>query len=163
MGRIDEEAANSIGMRAGGIRLEPNSLPHMNRRARLKELKKRGFNSARDAVNYVACGYQRIYRGKGDTVLLVRCDGKHMATFVQLIPDEKEHYYRVNTVLPVHADYLKNKPLLWERAQTSQTLASPPSAVSGQSKGSDHTIAPFTPQNKEHAGDGGPATFVKAS
>lgn len=150
VGMIDEDAAKAIGIRAGGIRLESDSIPHMETPERLARLKRAGFNSARDAVNYVTSGYQRIYKTKGDSLLLARRNGKDMVTFVQLIPDKNEHYYRINTVLPVRDGYLKNKPLLWERAPTSQTLASPPNAVSGQSKGFDRIVDPSAPSVKEN-------------
>ena len=148
VGRIDKDVARAIGKGEGGIRLEPGSIAHMETPERLRQLKKVGFESAGDAVNYVASGYNRIYRGRKDSLILVRQNGRDIGSYIELIPDKAEPYYRVNTVLPLRADFLKNKPLLWERAQSSQTLASPPSAVTGQSKGSPDTT-PQPPLVKE--------------
>lgn len=51
----------------------------------------------------------------------------------ELLPDRSGAYYRVNTLIASRPDYLKNKAPLWERAQSSQFLSEPPSAVTGHS------------------------------
>jgi hypothetical protein len=62
---------------------------------------------------------------------------------VELKPEEEGGFYRVNTSFVARPDYVKNKPLLWERAQSNQSgVTGPPSAVSGQSSGAGTEAAP---------------------
>lgn len=139
-GRITDDMAQATGAAAGEIRLEPGSIQHINENHG-KQIRQAGFANTHEFVDYVLKNFNSIYKAESDTLLLAVKNGRPKVSFIELIPDKHKGYYRVNTAFPSRESYLKNKPLLWERAQTNQLFKEkPPSAVSGQSKGSDQIV-----------------------
>ena len=93
----------------------------------------------------VAKNHNAIYQGKGDSYILAKLNVKAKIAFVQVKKGEDGSFYSIGSGLVSREDYLKNKPLLWERAQTNQ-LKESPSAVTGQSNDQVKSIAQ-SPEN----------------
>jgi hypothetical protein len=77
--------------------------------------------------------------------LLFHLNGKAKIAYVQVKKGDDGDFYSIGSGLVTRDSYLKNKPLLWERAQTNQ-LKESPSAVTGKSNGPSKTITQ-SPEN----------------
>lgn len=145
-GEIPSDIAQSAGIPAAPIRLETGNRSggetHINRPERLEQIQDAGYQNASDLIEDVSRNYNQIYRGKDGTLLLAKKNGKALISFVELMPIEGGGYYRTNTGFVARADYLKNKELLWERAQSNRLQNEAPSAVLGQSSSLDDSIIP---------------------
>ena len=154
-GEITPEQAEKIGNLPGKIRLQHGihddvtgggyGKVHIDRELRQDQLKDNGYQSTEELVNDVAKNHNAIYQGKGDSYILAKLNGKAKIAFVQVKKGEDGSFYSIGSGLVSREDYLKNKPLLWERAQTNQ-LKESPSAVTGQSNDQVKSIAQ-SPEN----------------
>ncbi len=116
------------------IRYELQSREHILRH--LKEIQEAGYSDDIEFVEDVSQNHNAIYPGKDNTLILAKKNGKAKVAYIELVPDESNQYYRINSALVSREDYFKNKKPLWERAQSSQAEAvasNLPSAVTGQS------------------------------
>ena len=123
-GEIPDDVARIIKRQAGKIRLRIGKQvngekdnygeAHIERTARLKDLKAAGFDNARDFVEYVCSDYDAIYpNGIG---LIVFKKGERFSTaYVQLIPSSGGDFYDVKTVVSSSRNVVKNKTPLWEK------------------------------------------------
>jgi predicted RNA methylase len=142
-GMIGRSIAKAIRGLAAPIRVRIGSgdegLKHIGRPERLAQFKQAGFATAEAFIADVAANYDAIHEGRQGSLFLVRRTKPSRVLVVKLTPDEAGNYYDVRTALVARSDFMKNKKLLWERAQTNQSdvAARPPSAISGQSSESD--------------------------
>ena len=116
------------------IRYESQSREHVLRH--FKEIQEEGYSNDIEFIEDVSQNHTAIYSGKGNTLILAKKNGKAKVAYIELVPDESNQYYRINSALVSRENYFKNKKPLWERAQSSQAEAvasNPPSAVTGQS------------------------------
>jgi hypothetical protein len=91
---------------------------HIERPIRLAQLRQNGYTNARDLVEEVAKGYDSIYPGKGNGLILARRpEEKDKTIYVELKPVENDQFYDVTSALISKKSYLKNKRPLWERPQ----------------------------------------------
>ncbi len=153
-GEITSEQAEKIGEKSGKIRLQQGfhnndgrgyGKIHIDRELRKDQLKANGYNSTEELVGDVAKNYNAIYEGKGDSYILAKLNGKAKIAYVLVKKGNDGVFYSIGSGLVTRDSYLKNKPLLWERAQTNQ-LKESPSAVTGKSNGPNKTI-PQSPKN----------------
>lgn len=134
VGTLDVETASRIGRESAPIRITPRLIPHLpkNRIAKIKEM---GYSSVEQFVSDVLQNYRYIHHGKNESLIISKDSPERSLAFIELkkAPDDK--FYEVESVVPqVRKDYLKNKKMLLDKAQTSQNLDEiPPSAVSGGS------------------------------
>ena len=158
-GEITPEISKIIGRQAGKIRFtkgyqNPNDEgdgfgeEHFNRSKRIKQLNDAGYNNSRDFVEDVSKHFNKIYKGKGTSLILLKEGDKSSLEYVELTPSKDGDFWQVNSGHPVRADKFKNKTPLWskpdngiqtsekERAQSSQFKESP-SAISGSSDNSN--------------------------
>ncbi len=159
LGEIGEDAAREVGRSAGPIRLPREADSHIDERHRvqLAEAGYRGRFGRRRFVREVADSYDEIYRGpEGRLILAKRTPGTSVA-YVELAPDFTGDYWSVRTAFVSNRTFLKNKPLLWERARgvrpspaelTTPEFTGSPGAFSGQSNSSTENIAPEGPRVK---------------
>ncbi len=75
-----------------------------------------------------------------------------MIAFVKVKKGGDGIFYSIGSGLVTRDGYLKNKPLLWERAQTNQ-LKESPSAVTGKSNGPNKTIHQSEKNTSQKDGD----------
>ncbi len=144
----------SVTEEVGGnrpIRYESQSREHVLRH--LKEIQDAGYGDDIEFVQDVSQKHNAIYQGKDDTLILAKKNGKARVAYIELVPDESNQYYRINSALVSREDFFKNKKPLWERAQTSQAevvTSNPPSAITGQSGiGTESSI----PQTAAHSAE----------
>lgn len=159
LGEIGEDAAREVGRSAGPIRLPREADSHIDERHRvqLAEAGYPGRFGRRRFVREVADSYDEIYRGpEGRLILAKRTPGTSVA-YVELAPDFTGDYWSVRTAFVSNRTFLKNKPLLWERARgvrpspaelTTPEFTGSPGAFSGQSNSSTENIAPEGPRVK---------------
>jgi hypothetical protein len=123
-GEIPPETARQIKRQAGKIRLRKGKQErgkgnygekHIERKERLRELKKIGYQNARDFVQDAAGGYTAIYSGEGGRLTLYKkIDKKGISLFVELMPSAEGDFYDVKTGMVTRDTYFKNKKPLWE-------------------------------------------------
>jgi len=148
-GEITAQISNEIHRQAGFIRLRQGDAKygetHINRKDRLKQLRQNNYEEAKVVAFDLAQHYNAIYKGDGRTLLLVKKQGLVVLGYIQLEAAEDGDYYDIKSALVSRADFLKHKKPLWERAQSNQSLSTPPSAVTGQSDSlsvSESTLPP---------------------
>lgn len=123
-GEISEEISKIIGRQKGkirlriGMQLEHNrnnfGEKHIERTARLKDLKAAGFNNARDFVEYVCKDYDAIYPN-GIGLILLKHGERFNTAYIQLIPATDNDFYDVKTVVSSSRNIVKNKTPLWSK------------------------------------------------
>jgi len=150
-GEIDVDTAATMKRQAGVIRLRVGNKDlgetHINRVARLKQIKAFGYDGAKALVEDVARNYNHIYHGRGSTLLLVKKNGNPKVAYIQLEPSANGDFYDVKSALVTRKDFFDKKMPLWERAQTNQ-LKESSSAVTSQS---DNTPSIDQPTPKSQA------------
>lgn len=74
----------------------------------------------------VARNYDAIHQGRDRSIFLVkRANTPNRTWVVQLGPGADGFFYDVKTALVSRPDFMKGKLLLWERAQSDQSVAVP--------------------------------------
>ncbi len=137
-GEISEDIAQEIGRQQGKIRLQlgtPDGFGKLHiKRGHSKELKQQGFDDIESFVSQIVSGFTEIRKGTGGTLILVKRNGGNKIAYVQLKPltGEKE-FYTVNSATFARPEYVADKELLWERAQSNHSTKGTPNAITGQS------------------------------
>ena len=91
-GEITCEIAEKIKRESGKIRLEIGFQKdghgygevHIERSVRMKQLKKNGFDCARDFIEFVVNKYDAIYQGKENNIFIVRTTNTANIAFLSL-------------------------------------------------------------------------------
>jgi len=127
-GEIPLEIAQKIRRQAGKIRLRIGKQEHdtdnygekhIERPDRLRQLRKNGYENARDFVQDVAARYTAIYGGQsGRLALYTKTSKSGISLFVELMPSPEGDFYDVKTGMITRDTYYKNKKPLWERTQS---------------------------------------------
>lgn len=129
-GEITPEISKFTGRQAGKIRLETGyhndstgegfGEIHIERDARIKQLRQNGFNNARDFVENVSAHFDSVYKGAGTSLILSMKNAKNRnIEYVELKPSENGDFWSVLSGLVAHEGYLKNKTLLWNKSNNS--------------------------------------------
>ena len=127
-GEISPKIAKEIHRQAGKIRLRIGKQEHdkgnfgekhIERPDRLLQLRKNGYENARDFVQDVASGYTAIYSGESGRLTLYRKtdDKKGLALFIELMPSIDDDFYDVKTAMIARDSYFHNKKPLWRKPQ----------------------------------------------
>jgi hypothetical protein len=99
------------------------------------QLRKNGFNNARDFVEDTIASYDSIYAAGDGALFVVKYGDKNQLVIVKREKQNSSEYYDVKTGYICRPDFLKNKQKLWEKLQDgegrSPTSQRPPSAVTG--------------------------------
>ena len=124
-GEITSEIAEKIKRESGKIRLEIGfqkdgrgyGESHIERSERMKQLRKNGFNNARDYIEFVAKDYDAIYQGKNNNIFIVKMTNTANIAFLSLKQNVKDNdvYWSVESAFISRKDYLNGKILLWEK------------------------------------------------
>jgi hypothetical protein len=158
-GAITPNQAEIAGIDAAPIRLrnagdEPG-LAHIERPERLEQIKAAGYPDATALVSDVAAHFDAIYKGRDGSLILAKrgVEGDaHPVAFVELAKAHDGDYWDVRSALIARPDYVGNKELLWDGAQTRQFPEEPPSAVTGRSNASTLAQNPAVQQVLESIG-----------
>ena len=83
----------------------------------MKQLRKNGFNNARDYIEFVAKDYDAIYQGKNNNIFIVKMTNTANIAFLSLKQNVKDNdvYWSVESAFISRKDYLNGKILLWEK------------------------------------------------
>lgn len=156
VGEIGKEIGEIIRRESAPVRLRAGNdnfgKKHIEKRHG-KEIRDAGYASVEDFVREVGSNFNAIYKGRGRGLALVEKSGKSKLLYVELEPAQDGSFYDVKSAMVVRRNFLKNKELLWERAQSSQLNEEPPSAVTGQSS-SEASIAPDELESTPEGGVG---------
>ena len=124
-GEITLEVAKIIKRECGKIRLEIGfqkdghgyGESHIERSERIKQLKKNGFENARDFIEFILNDYDAIYQGKASNIIIAKITDNANIVFLSLKQNEKdmEIYWTVESGFISRKDYLNGKTLLWKK------------------------------------------------
>lgn len=90
---------------------------HIERTGRLNQLKKAGFESARDFVEFVGKNYNTIFHDNGRSLKISFRDQNDYTMFVQLEPSPSEDFYDVKTAMITRKSYLEKETPLWTKPE----------------------------------------------
>jgi len=136
-GHITEETAAQIGSKPGEIRVyndlkkKIDNVKDKESISRSEQLKRLGYDNVIDFIDDTLANWTNIYKGTGTSFLLVKKENENHLIAVQL--EEKNGYYKVNTIMKTRDGYLKNKKLLAERAPSNHSQEGTSNAVSSTS------------------------------
>ena len=127
-GEISLEIAREIRRQAGKIRLRVGvhkgkrgdyGEKHIERPDRLQQLKKNGYENARDLVQEVAASFDAIFKGEGSRIILSKQGTvTNTSIFIELTPVQGEEFYDVKTGLIARKNFFKSKTPLWVKPQS---------------------------------------------
>ncbi len=127
-GEITAAIAKKIKRQAGYIRLTAEGLEQVE--SHEKEIKNAGFDSVIKFAETVAGSFDAIYADRGALLLTIKNKPSKLA-IVRLEPFRDEDFYVIKSALPVRSDYLNEKELLWDTAQSNHRKNATPGAISG--------------------------------
>ncbi|MBQ7220821.1 MAG: hypothetical protein IJS28_07570 [Synergistaceae bacterium] len=120
-GVIDKRTAEAAGIPEGSIQLDVQGLLHTKLNKHNNEILNAGYPSVEAFFVDVLSGYDRIYQGSNDSLLLAKALVKHNGVAaIELIPDESGTYL-VKTGWIVRDRGLKKTKLLFSRSEPSDT------------------------------------------
>ncbi|MDR0667607.1 MAG: hypothetical protein LBF90_03190 [Prevotellaceae bacterium] len=111
VGRLTAPIAKEIHRKAAYIYINRNYLRHIEN-DHPKELNALGIDAI-TLVRLVVNQYNRIYKGSGDSLLLVVYNGRPKAAAIELNWALKDEFYEVKTATIMKKDFLERKTLLW--------------------------------------------------
>lgn len=133
VGQISKDVADHLPhKKTGDIRLDKSGEDHIEK-AHGAEIRKAGFENARDFVMHVLENTDAVYQGNAqrDFALVSREGTPWKQAVIKLEVAEEDGGYRVKTAGPVRSDFFKNKSPLWERAQSEHSDEGTPRASAG--------------------------------
>jgi hypothetical protein len=104
---------------------------HIERGARIGQIRKAGYTDARAIVADVAKNYDAIYEKKNGKVLEIYKKSNNAMVYLRKINDDSGSYYDVYTAVIKHKTWGKTKKPLWEKPNSGfqssgKVVASPP-------------------------------------
>jgi hypothetical protein len=129
------------GLKRKPIHLEAGDakegIDHIRTRSHEEQILKQGFKDAPEFIAHVLNGFDRIFEGRNDTVVLGRSrpgkKGKSQGFVDVVVLAEKENYYKIISAFPAKSGYVKNKKTLWDAAQLHHPDRTPGALGSDQS------------------------------
>jgi hypothetical protein len=121
---------NISGLAKGDVKLTAEAIDHIEKRHR-DQIRNAGFESITDFVRQSLNSIDAVYDAGGEkTICLVsRSDKRWKTVITELKQADAGKIYEVKTAYPARDAFFKNKKLLWERAQSNQTVAGSPSVT----------------------------------
>ena len=110
VGRLSQPVAKNIKRKAANIYVDNNHLRHIENKHGV-ELAALGFD-AMSFIKLVVKGFNRIYKGTGNSIQLVIYNGKPKVTVIELNLVLKAGFYEVKTATIMKKTYLKPEKLL---------------------------------------------------
>jgi hypothetical protein len=124
--------ASAIGRQAGPIRLTKERAEKIIA-GRGAELDAMGYGGTDGLLRFpyeVFSRPDKIIQGNGGAVVFVQEVSPRKVSAIRLEPEVQGDHYSVVTAFFSRPEYLRNRPVLWERAQSAQPKS--PGAISGQ-------------------------------
>ena len=113
VGRLYMSVAKAIKREAADIYISQNNIRHVFIRHR-KEIEQLGF-TPESFVNLVVIVFNHIYKGTGESLLLVLQNGKSKVVAIEMNYALKKGFYEVKTAFVTDKKTLDKKELLWKK------------------------------------------------
>ncbi|MCL2416309.1 MAG: hypothetical protein FWD02_00030 [Bacteroidales bacterium] len=113
IGKLRKAIATHIGRKSADIYIDENHLKHILLRHK-SELAKIGF-TPETFLNFVLNGFNRIYKGKRDALVLVVWNGVPKVAVIELNLALKKEFYEVLTAFIRTKSMFKKENLLWQK------------------------------------------------
>jgi len=111
VGRLRKPVADAIGRDPADIYISENYLKHVFLRHKA-EIEQLGF-TPKSFIKLVVIGFNQIYKGSGESLLLVMQNGKSKVVAIEMNFAFKEGFYEVKTAFVMEKKLLEKKELLW--------------------------------------------------
>ena len=115
VGSLRKSVATQIKRKPADIYISENHLKHIFIRHK-SEMEKIGL-TPQMFVDLVLNGFNRIYRGKDEALLLVLWNGKPKVTIIELNLAFEKTSYEVITATIMRKEYLDDRELLWKKEE----------------------------------------------
>jgi hypothetical protein len=113
VGRLRKPIANAIGREAADIYLSDNYKKHVFLRHE-EDIKSVGLTPI-VFLEMVINGFNRIYKGSGNSLLLVLFNGKPKVTVIEINMAFKDVFYEVKTATVMNKSFFTKKKIIWEK------------------------------------------------
>ena len=113
LGRLSQSVAKTIGKKSADIYITENYIKHIFNR-HIEELRAVGYTPF-DFAKEVVTGFNRIYKGAGESILLVKWNGTPRVAAIELNFAFQKEFYEVKTAQIRAKANMKNLVLLWEK------------------------------------------------
>jgi hypothetical protein len=111
LGRLSQSIAKTIHRKSADIYITDNYIKHIFNR-HIDELQAVGYTPL-DFAREVISGFNRIYKGTGDSILLVKWNGTPKVAAIELNFAFQKEFYEVKTAQIRAKEKMKNLELLW--------------------------------------------------
>jgi len=113
LGRLSQSIAKAIRKKSADIYITENYIKHIfnNHIEQLRAIGYTPFDFVKEVVN----GFNRIYQGSGDSILLVKWNGAAKVAAIQLNLAFRQEFYEVKTAQIRAKGGLKDEKLLWKK------------------------------------------------
>jgi len=113
LGRLPQSIAKTIRRKSADIYITDNYVKHIFNR-HIGELQAIGYTPL-DFAKEVITGFNRIYKGTGDSILLVKWNGTPRVAAIELNFAFQKEFYEVKTAQIRAKENMKNLELLWQK------------------------------------------------
>jgi len=113
IGKLRKPIADQIRRKSADIYISENHIKHIFEQHK-QELKQVGL-TPKMFVDIVIGNFNRIYKGAGNSLLLVLWNGKPKSTAIEMNYALQKGFYEVKTATIMRKEFFKTKELLWEK------------------------------------------------
>jgi len=113
IGKLKKSIADQISRETADIYVCENHLKHILNRHK-SELESVGL-TPQMFVDLVVINFNRIYKGVGNSLLLVLWNGRPKSTAIEMNYALQKGFYEIKTATVMRKDFFKNKKMLWEK------------------------------------------------
>jgi len=113
IGRLKKTIADQINRKTADIYINENYLKHIFLQHQT-ELTQLGL-TPKMFIDLVVNGFNRIYKGSGNSLLLVLWNGKPKSTAIEMNFALQKGFYEVKTATVMSKIFLSRKKLLWKK------------------------------------------------
>jgi len=113
LGRLSPTIAKAIRRKSADIYITENYIKHIFNR-HIEELRAIGYTPLEFAKEVVV-GFNRIYKGAGNSILLVKWNGTPKVAAIELNLAFRKEFYEVKTAQIRAKANMKNLELLWQK------------------------------------------------
>ncbi|MCL2416639.1 MAG: hypothetical protein FWD02_01720 [Bacteroidales bacterium] len=113
IGKLKKSIANHIGRKPADIYISENHFKHIFIRHK-DEMENIGL-TPQMFIDLVLNGFNRVYKGKNEALLLVLWNCKPKVTVIELNLALEKEFYEVIAATIVRKKYLEDRELLWKK------------------------------------------------
>jgi len=113
LGRLSQSIAKAIRRKSADIYITDNYVKHIFNR-HIEELRAIGYTPF-DFAKEVVTGFNRVYKGAGDSILFVKWNGTPRVAAIELNFAFQKDFYEVKTAQIRAKANMKNLELLWQK------------------------------------------------